>query len=110
MIGFRRPGMVLARAREMAKALPAQPTPGQPTPEPPPPQINMQRQPPPMESGGAWGGMLPPSSGGPQVPGLADQVQTSDQQAALQSRGSAWDRMGRGRGSLSGGMQPTGGI
>lgn len=82
---------------------------------PPPPQIinNRRQAPAPTAPGGAWGGMLAPNPSAPPVPGLPDQAQmqqTSDQQAALQKKGSIWDRMARGQGSLSGGMQPTGGV
>jgi len=81
---------------------------------PPPPVINNRRQAPaPTAPGGAWGGMLAPNPSAPPVPGLPDPAQmqqTSDQQAGLQKKGSIWDRMVRGQGSLSGGMQPTGGV
>ena len=75
---------------------------------PPPPVINNRRQAPaPTAPGGAWGGMLAPNPSAPPVPGLPDPAQmqqTSDQQAGLQKKGSIWDRMARGQGSLGGGM------
>lgn len=81
---------------------------------PPPPVINNRRQAPaPTAPGGAWGGMLAPNPSAPPVPGLPDPAQmqqTSDQQTGLMKKGSIWDRMARGQGSLSGGMQPKGGV